>query len=120
MIDVVRVAKAVRKTMRLSQDETFDVIPTVSVACAQLSDRLENPKNASDQRVIDAAVYLSCYRLLLRNAAQDDTPTSFKAGDVTVSQSPALALEKAAALRDEAIIAAAPLLKDMDFVFRQV
>ncbi len=120
MIDVVKVAKAVRKIMKLTEEETFDVMPTVSVACAQLSDRLEKPEKASDPRVVNAAVYLSYYRLLLRNAAQDDTPTSFKAGDVTVSQSPALALSQAAALRDEAIIAAAPLLRDMDFVFRQV
>jgi len=120
MIDVVKVAKAVRKIMNLSQDETFDVIPTVSAACAQLSDRLKKADSAKDPRVVNAAVYLSYYRLLLINAAQDDMPASFKAGDVTVSQSPALALENAAALRDEAIIAAAPLLNDMDFVFRQV
>lgn len=120
MIDVVKVAKAVRKIMKLSQDDTFDIMPTVSVACAQLTDRLKKAESSNDPRVINAAVYLSYYRLLLRNAVQDDTPASFKAGDVTISQSPALALEKASVLRDESIIAAAPLLEDMDFVFRQV
>lgn len=34
MIDVVKVAKAVRKIMNLSEDDTFDIMPTVSVACA--------------------------------------------------------------------------------------
>lgn len=120
MIDVVKVAKAVRKIMKLSEDDTFDIMPTVSVACAQLTDRLKKAESSNDPRVINAAVYLSYYRLLLRNAAQDDTPASFKAGDVTISQSPALALKKASVLRDESIIAAAPLLEDMDFVFRQV
>ena len=41
MIDVVKVAKAVRKIMKLSEDDTFDIMPTVSVACAQLTDRLK-------------------------------------------------------------------------------
>ena len=87
MIDVVKVAKAVRKIMNLSEDDTFDIMPTVSVACAQLTDRLKKAENSKDPRVINAAVFLSYYRLLLRNAAQDDTPTSFKAGDVTISLS---------------------------------
>lgn len=45
---------------------------------------------------------------------------STKAGDITVSQSPSLRLEWAANMRDEALLAAYPLLKDSDFVFEQV
>ncbi len=120
MIDVVVVAKAVRKLINVSDGETFDVIPTVSVACAQLSDRLKKAEYATDKRVVDAAVYLSYYRLLLRQVLSGEAQTSFKAGDITVSQSPALMLEKAGELRDDAICAASPMLEDMDFVFRQV
>ena len=59
MIDVVKVAKAVRKIMNLSEDDTFNIMPTVSVACAQLTDRLKKEENSKDPRVINAAVYLS-------------------------------------------------------------
>lgn len=48
MIDVVKVAKAVRKIMNLSEDDTFDIMPTVSVACAQLTDRLKKAENSKE------------------------------------------------------------------------
>lgn len=50
----------------------------------------------------------------------DEGVTSFKAGDVTVSISPAALAEQAEKEKTKAILAAAPLLKDDDFLFRQV
>ena len=65
-------------------------------------------------------MYLSYYRIMLNAVLSGEYASSFKAGDITVTQTPALALENAARLRDEALISAAPLLRDTDFMFKQV
>ncbi len=120
MIDVIKVAKAVKRLMNIADDDNFSIIPTVTVACTELSDRLKSPEYADDERVVNAAVFLSYYRMVIKQLISDDAGTSFKAGDITISQSPSLATEKAAALRDDALLSAAPLLSDMEFVFEQV
>lgn len=75
---------------------------------------------AEDVRVAQAAAALALYRLVMRNAADGEGISSFKAGDVTVTHSPAAAVEIAVRLRDEAFAAAADLMVDCGFIFRQV
>lgn len=120
MIDIIRVLASVRQLFGYDADEAFDISPTVSLTCREISDRLLSPDSASDGRIFNACVYLSFYRILLRGVLTGEITDTVKAGDITVSQSPTLRLEWAARMRDEAMLAAYPLLDDTDFVFRQV
>ena len=120
MIDIIRVTKAVKKLAEIDDEAVFDIVPTVKTACAEISGRLKKEEYASDERVLNAAVCLSYYRVVLSKVLSGDIQTQFKAGDITVSQSPEIIVEKAAALRDEAMCAASPLIDDVDFIFRQV
>ncbi len=120
MIDVIKVAKAVKRLTNMPNSRVNELIPTVKGVCAELSGRLKKEEYADDFRAINAAVYLSYYRLVLRQILTGDYPDYFKLGDITVTQSPSLILEKAAKLRDDAVCGASCLLEDIDFIFRQV
>lgn len=60
------------------------------------------------------------HRLCIRRLHTDEGITSFKAGDVTVSISPSALAENAEKEKTDAIIAAFSLLRDDEFLFRQV
>lgn len=120
MINVIRVLSRVRHFTDTDSEKTFDIAPVVRAACNEINEKLNNPKECDDERIIDVCVYLSLYRLILRGVLTGDITGSVKAGDITISQSPAVRLEWAARMRDEALLAAYPLLKDGDFVFKQV
>ena len=120
MINAVAVLKRVRNLSDIDDSEAFDTAPVVRAACKQIYERLKDKKSADDERIIEVCVYISYYRILLKKVLLGDVADSVKAGDLTISQSPSLKLEKAASMRDEAMLAAYPLLKDVDFVFKQV
>jgi hypothetical protein len=120
MTQVIQVVGAVRQLLGSSENECFDIVPYVKAACGEIHARLKDESFENDARVINACVYLSYYRITLNSVLSGECAQSFKAGDITVSQTPALSVENAARLRDEALISAAPLLTDTDFMFRQV
>lgn len=120
MIDVIKVAKAVKRLTNVTDDQSDELFPTVRSVCSELTGRLKKDEYAADDRAVNAAVYLSYYRFILKQIVAGDFPDNFRAGDITVSQSPSLMLEKAAKLRDDAICQASALLEDLDFIFRQV
>lgn len=120
MIDVIKVAKSVKHLMELSDGDIDGIFPTAKSACAELSNRLKKEEYAKDERAINAAIYLCYYRYILKLIVTGEFPDRFKAGDLQVTQSPALMLERAAMLRDDAICQASALLEDFDFIFRQV
>ena len=120
MTQVIQVVKAVKQLLGSAENECFDIVPYVRAACSEIYSRLKDKKDANDERVINACVYLSYYRIMLNSVLTGEYSQSFKAGDITVTQTPALALENAVRLRDEALISAASLLIDTDFMFKQV
>jgi hypothetical protein len=81
--------------------------------------RLRDGADENDARVARAAAGIAFYKLALKRISEDGT-ASFKAGDVSVTQNPAALLAIAAKVRDEALAAAAPLLKDELFLFRKI
>ena len=74
----------------------------------------------SDARLISLAAAMVNYRLCVKKMRNSSEVTSFKAGDVTVSVSPNAMIELAEKEKNDALIAALPLLNDDEFVFRQV
>ncbi|MEI6578563.1 MAG: hypothetical protein WCN92_03770 [Eubacteriales bacterium] len=81
--------------------------------------RLRDGADENDSSIERAAAGLAFYKLTLRRLSEDSS-TSFKAGDVSVSQNPGELLAIAAKVREEALAEAAPLLKDELFLFKRV
>ena len=121
MIDVISVMQRVKNFGDIDEEHiSFEIAPVIISTCREMYSRLRDKNSDRDPRIVNACVYLSYYRLLLRAVLTGEITESTKAGDITVSQSPSLRLEGAAKMRDEALIAAYPLLEDSDFVFEQV
>ncbi len=106
--------------MTLDEKEAENALPLCSLCLNEIKKRLREGADENDSRIASAAAALAFYRIAIRNAVDSQGTTSFKAGDVTVSRTPAAAVELAVAVRDEAFAAAADLIEDSSFVFRQV
>ncbi len=106
--------------MTLDEKEAENALPLCSICLNEIRNRLREGADENDSRIASAAAALAFYRITIRNAADSQGTTSFKAGDVTVSRTPAAAVELAVTVRDEAFAAAADLIEDSSFVFRQV
>ncbi|MEG0546121.1 MAG: hypothetical protein RR552_02925 [Oscillospiraceae bacterium] len=117
MIDAIRVADMMSKLYAVKSDDLSDALSIAKSSSNEIFDKLKDVKSEKDHRIIEAAAALSFYRYTLKKIMNDDAQTSFKAGDVTSSQSPSLMLQTAAIIRDEAFIKASSLLCDIDFLF---
>lgn len=120
MIDVVNAVRAVKGLSGISDEDAFDIVPTVRTACAEIYGRLKDRENSDDLRVMNVCIYLSYYRILLHKMLTGELSERFKVGDINITQSPSLLLEKAAEMRDSALLSAAELLTDTDFIFVSV
>ncbi len=120
MLDTIQIAGILMRFGGLSREELADAMPVVAVCAAQCFKRLKDPKFASEPAVLEAAAAIANYRLLLRSPKLREGETAFRAGEVSVHSSPQVLLEAAVCLRDDCLLAAAPYLKDDDFVFAQV
>lgn len=120
MIDVVEIMQILTTGFGYARQTLAEAMPLIAVACAQFSDRLTDPAHATHPAVTEAVAAACHYRLLLRSEQLRDGTTTFKAGDVSVSVSPAALLESAERLRDDAFYAAAAYFKDDGFLFAQV
>lgn len=94
--------------------------PVCTLAVNELLPRVKNECVHSDARLVSLAAAMANYRLCAKKVRNSDGVTSFKAGDVTVSVSAAALMEQAEKDRKDAMLAALPLLKDDEFIFRQV
>ena len=94
--------------------------PVCTLAVNELLPRVKNESVHFDARLVSFAAAMTNYRLCAKKVRNSDGVTSFKAGDVTVSVSAAALMEQAEKDRKDALLAALPLLKDDEFIFRQV
>lgn len=91
-----------------------------SAALSEIKNRLRRREDEDDERLTAAAAGIAYYKLALIRSAREEGAVSFKAGDVTVNKNSRASLEGARVIRDEALHAAAGLLKDEAFLFRRV
>lgn len=120
MLDTVQITQNLLRFGSLSQEELADAMPVVAVCAAQCAEKLRRKEDEQQPLVLEAAAAIANYRLLLRSSKLREGETHFRAGDVSVSSSPAALLEAAVRLRDDCLLAAAKYFKDDDFVFAQV
>ncbi len=120
MIDASRVTKAVSRLLGCTEEELFSYAPVIKAVCKEVFSKLAKPEYGSDSRVQNACTGLSVYRIVLARLLSGEENESFKVGDISVTQSPSLALERASVMRDELMLGAAELLKDDNFLFMKV
>jgi hypothetical protein len=120
MINSHNVLARLRQLVTLDEEGAENALPLCRLCLEEIQSRLKESADKDDPRIAQAAAGLAYYRKVIREAADNDGTTSFKAGDVTVTRTPAPMLEIACTVRDEAILQAAELLEDCGFVFRQV
>ncbi len=119
MIDCWSVLNALKEYYApQGEDESF--VPICEAVARELTLRVKTGADFEDIRLINAAAAMANYRLSIRNVSSADGVTSFKAGDVTVSVSSQAYIEQAEKEKTRAVLEALPLLKDDEFIFRQV
>ena len=119
MIDCLSVL-SVLKVYYSPEGTDEQLAPVCTLAVNELLPRVKNESVHSDARLVSLAAAMANYRLCAKKVRNSDGVTSFKAGDVTVSVSAAALMEQAEKDRKDAMLAALPLLKDDEFIFRQV
>lgn len=119
MIDTLSILSTLRD-LYSPEESDAELVPLCAAAAKELSPRIRQQADLSDFRLINAAAATVNYRLCLKKLNSAQGVTSFKAGDVTVSVSPSVLLERAEKEKSEALLLALPLLNDDEFVFRQV
>lgn len=120
MVGNYTVLNGLRQLMTLDEKEAENALPLCSLCLDEIKKRLREGADEDDCRIASCAAALAFYRIAIRNAVDSQGTTSFKAGDVTVSRSPAAEIELAVKVRDEVFAAAADLIEDTSFLFRQV
>lgn len=119
LVDCFRVLSALKEYYSYEETDA-QLLPVCEAAARELSARVKPNADCSDIRLINAAAAMANHRLCIRKMHSDGGVTSFKAGDVTVSISPEALAENAEKEKTQAFIAALPLLRDDEFLFRQV
>lgn len=120
MVSITSVLNRLRQLVTLDEQGAENALPLCGLCLEEIRSKLRSGADENDIRLAQAAAGLAFYRLMLRNAADGSNATSFKAGDVTVTRSPAASMELVVSVRDEALAAVTDLLEDRDFIFRQV
>lgn len=120
MINSHNVLARLRQLVTLDDEGAENALPLCRLCLEEILSRLKEGTDKDDPRIAQAAAGLAYYRKVIREATDSEGTTSFKAGDVTVTRTPAAMLEIACSVRDEAILQAAELFEDCGFVFRQV
>lgn len=119
MINTSNVLGIICNSELISESEFQKIEPYCQTTCEQLSQRLKSEDYADVSAVIMACVGVTLYNFLLANSTIDDF-SSFKAGDISVTQNRQSRIENAVKFKNEALVSAAPYLADIDFVFEAV
>ena len=83
--------------------------------------KIKESADKNDPRITQAAAAMSYYDFAVKYASDgNDSITSFKAGDVTLSRSSQSLIEIASDVRKQALEDIAPLMRDEDFCFLAV
>ncbi len=114
------VLNSLRQITVLDSEGAADALPLCLASIEEIRMMLKSGVDEDDPRAVNAAAGLAFYKYTLRNLSDEDSVTSYKAGDVVVSKSASFVTDRAAKIRDDAYLAALPLMRDDAFIFTQV
>lgn len=119
MIDSWNVLSLLRE-LYAPQESDEMLLPLCEAAAKELSAMMKKDADPGDIRLLGAAAASANSRLMTRALFGNQSISSFKAGDVSVSLSDSEASIAAEKEKEEAMLRALPLLKDNSFYFGQV
>ncbi len=119
MINPFSVIDIITKFGLLSDDELEKIHSFCVAACEQIETRLKDPDFANNSAIFMVCASIALYNFLLVNGTTEDF-SSFKAGDVTVTQNHQSRIENAVKFKNEALVSASSYLTDIDFIFEAV
>ena len=119
MIDFWKVLSALKEYYSPEGSDS-ELLPLCKAGASEIQARLKENADPDDIRIINAAAAIANYRICMKKIASSDGTESFKAGDVTVSVSHNAISDFAEKERSRALLDVLPLLRDDEFVFRQV
>ncbi len=108
-----------------TSDDEEKILSLCKSALKEIEARLKATADQSDIRIASAGAALAYYKLILKQSYNSNSEeiTSFKAGDVSITQSSAnksKQLENAEKLYKEALDSIIPLCQDNGFAFENV
>ncbi len=109
-----------RQLIELSDEEAEEILPLCIVNLEKVLSQVKEDSTESDIRIIEAAAALTYYDYSIKISNQTDNITSFKAGDITVSQTATSLTENAEKMKKEAFLELTPLMRDTSFIFMNV
>ena len=119
MVNQWTVLSHLKQMASIDEEGTAFGLSLCVTSLEEIRARLRDGADEQDDRLARAAAGLAFYKLALKRMTRDGA-VGFKAGDVSVTQNPAELLAIAAKVRDEALTAAAPLLRDELFLFQHI
>ena len=90
MLTTKTVLNRLRQLVTLDEQGAENALPLCGLCLKEIKGRLREGADENDPRLAQAAAGLAYYRIALRNAADGEGATSFKAGDtLPCSRTPA-------------------------------
>ena len=109
-----------RQLAPVDNEEAEKFLPLCIINLERILAQLSEKADKEDVRIIHAAAALTYYDYALKSSAEQDTLTSFKAGDITVSKSASTLTDSAEKIKQDALLEIVPLLKDTNFIFMNI
>lgn len=120
MINASSVYNRLCEITTLDTEGAATCLPLCAEAALEISGKLQSGCDETNPAAIYAATATAYYRYMLLKCLEDGGVTQFKAGDVTVTKSVDCVMDAAQKIKQDALLAAAPLFGDDGFIFRQV
>lgn len=120
MIDENSVMSTLKREYRLRDTPEAELRGICRGVCIQLENDILPKADRRDMRLIYLAAAKAYRKLVFRLIASEDEISSFRAGDVAITQNPTASAALTETILCDALQAAAPLLRDREFAFMRV
>lgn len=114
------VLNSLRQITFLDNEGAADALPLCNSAYEEVIAGLRDDADKADIRVLNAAAAIANYNLKIRKLSEDENITSFKAGDVSIGSNFTSVIGTADRIKTEKLLAVLPLMRDEEFIFKQV
>ena len=120
MLDGHKVYCRLVQMIECFEDEEHIYLPYCETAAAVINSKIRADADASDIRLVTAAAAMAYCRHLVTKSVSDGDIDSVKAGDITISANSEKAVKSAEQMMQSALLDAAQLLIDTQFIFGTV
>ncbi|MCL2513203.1 MAG: hypothetical protein FWF08_04800 [Oscillospiraceae bacterium] len=120
MINVYSVLEKIRQMFSFDNGQSANIMPLCQSAAAEVGNAMKTGADPSDIRLIMLAAAIAYCRYLVFASVGEGSTTNYRAGDVTVTKQYSEKLKASEKIRQDAYLAARPLLNDENFVFSSV